>query len=229
MNKQAERHLIKAEGYLMRGDEFHRKAAAEIVLAQKADPTLSGREIGERFGRSRKWVEALVAWHTTGQPDAPIDWKRGSHATTAEIEAGARRLIERSPKMVVGAIKENPRLAEAIARDDKANSLVIEAQVHEGIRRREEGDTRERFVVDPDLVEKSGPWGLIVRAVRAVHQAFQRWDDDVSWGKLWMDEGESAVRHELDEIESTIQILTRMRDTGRAFVENTIDQEVQQR
>jgi hypothetical protein len=66
MNKSAEKHLAKAGDFLEKGESFYHKAAGEIVAAQRADSTLSNREIGEQFGRSKEWVRQLVQWHTSG-------------------------------------------------------------------------------------------------------------------------------------------------------------------
>src|SRR5215831_13192087 len=88
MNTKAEGHLAKAEGYLAKGDAWYAKAADEIIAAQTADTTLSNRE---------KWVRSLVQWRTTSSPETPIDWGRGSHATAAEIQAGAEKLLKTAP------------------------------------------------------------------------------------------------------------------------------------
>lgn len=63
MNKSAERHLAKAAGYVAKGEEFYRKAAEEIVAAREADPALTQRQIGERFGRTQHWVSYLLKWY----------------------------------------------------------------------------------------------------------------------------------------------------------------------
>jgi hypothetical protein len=97
MNQTAERHLAKAGGYLAKGDDFYGRAADEIIAAKEADFTLSNQEIAERFGKSEKWVRLLVTWRTSSEPDPPIDWRRGSHGTTAEIEQGAQKLLASAP------------------------------------------------------------------------------------------------------------------------------------
>lgn len=66
MNRAAERHIDKAAGYIEKGEGYYARAADEIVAAQAADTTVSNREIGERFGRSKDWVRQLVLWRTTG-------------------------------------------------------------------------------------------------------------------------------------------------------------------
>jgi hypothetical protein len=65
MNRKASKHLDKAVEYVAKGDEFYAKAADEILAAQKADSTLSNREIGERFDHSEAWVRELVRWRTS--------------------------------------------------------------------------------------------------------------------------------------------------------------------
>lgn len=134
MNREAERHLAKAEDYLGKGDGWYRKAALEIVAAQKADTTLSNREIGERFGRSKDWVRQLVTWVTTGEPGSTSpSWNRGSHSTVAEIEAGAKRLLRDAPmeqveRLVADLPKERQAQIGMAAGDAYMRSRVI----HEG-------------------------------------------------------------------------------------------------
>jgi hypothetical protein len=110
VNQAAEQHLAAAEEYLGKGEAFYRRAVDEILAAQTADPAVSNREIGERFGRSEKWVRDLVRWRTTSSPETPVDWSRGSHGTKAEIEAGARKLLAEAPaEQVERLISELPR------------------------------------------------------------------------------------------------------------------------
>jgi hypothetical protein len=120
MNREAEKHLDKADDYLGKGDGWYRKAANEIVAALNADPTLSQREVGERFKRSRAWVRDMVTFATTGLPEATSPaWTRGSHATTAEIKAGAEKLLAEAPleqvERMISELPEDRRLAVAAA------------------------------------------------------------------------------------------------------------------
>jgi hypothetical protein len=119
MNTKAEGHLARAEGYFAKGDAWYAKAADEIIAARAADPTLGNREIGKWFGRSDKWVGLLVQWRTSAKPDsqAPIDWKRGSHATASEIQAGAEKLLKTAPLETVEHIVESlpPKQAAKLA------------------------------------------------------------------------------------------------------------------
>jgi hypothetical protein len=54
-------HLAKAKEYLAKGEDYYRKAAEEIVAAQKDDPTLSNGAIGARLGKSDEWVRRRSA------------------------------------------------------------------------------------------------------------------------------------------------------------------------
>jgi hypothetical protein len=101
MNDVASKHLDKAEVYFAKGDSWYAKAADEIIAAQKADPRLSLREIGERFGKGHKWVGSIVTWRTSGSPESGIDWRRGSHGTADEIREGAMKLSQTDPGIVV--------------------------------------------------------------------------------------------------------------------------------
>lgn len=130
MNQRAEKHLVKAKTFIEKGDSFYAKAADEIIAAMAADHTLSNREIGERFNRSREWVRVLVQWRTSGKPSgAPINWQRGSHATTEEIEAGAKKLLaEGTPEQVtelVGEALQREDVIEHLAEDDEAMESFI--------------------------------------------------------------------------------------------------------
>jgi hypothetical protein len=70
-NKAAQQHIDKAKEYARRGESLYSSAVDEILAAQKADPTLGYREIGQAMGRSKEWVRTLVLWHTSGTDRAP--------------------------------------------------------------------------------------------------------------------------------------------------------------
>ena len=123
-------HIERARGYIAKGDGFYLKAADEIVAAQKDDPGLSTREIARRLDRSARWVEQLVRARTSAEPvpqgDLKIPWDRGSHATTAEIEAGARKLIAEKPAEVATEIAqamEDPEIAQAVTAESSQKAL----------------------------------------------------------------------------------------------------------
>lgn len=123
MTNEAQKHLDKAVKLIAKGDGFYSQAADEIIAAQKADPTLSNREIGEKFSRSKEWVRALVTWRTTGEPDGPMNWRRGSHATKKEIDKGVEKFLADAPMELV------ERLIDDLPEDRK---LIVAAAAGSG-------------------------------------------------------------------------------------------------
>jgi len=110
MNKQAEKHLRRAEGFLERGDDFYGKAADEIIAAQEADSTLGNREIGERFGKSRDWVRLLVAWRTTGDHDRTPFAVKGNLSEDRRVLGHAKTVLASAPlEQVERIVSELPR------------------------------------------------------------------------------------------------------------------------
>jgi hypothetical protein len=101
MTNEALKHLDKAAKLIVKGDSFYAQAADEIRAAQKEDPTLGNREIGKIIGErvrgkaySETWVRDVV--NNLGAGSA-VGWRRGSHGTTAEIQAGARKILAEAP------------------------------------------------------------------------------------------------------------------------------------
>lgn len=84
-------HLAKAKDYIAKGDDYYAKAAAEIVAWLGEDASRTHRQAADDLGVSRQTVDRLVKMVTEGSP--AVDWQRGSHATTAEIQVGANRLL----------------------------------------------------------------------------------------------------------------------------------------
>lgn len=125
MNQSAERHLVNARDYVARGEDFYRKAAAEIVAAQEADPTLSQREIGEWFGRGKTWVGDIVRWHTSGQHAPPTPYSRD--VAKVENTTAKRVLRDSTPKQVEEIVASLPR--EAVERVARAVTKAPEARV----------------------------------------------------------------------------------------------------
>lgn len=138
MNQKAEEHLDKAKDYLARGDDFYWRAGTEILAAQKADPTLSNREIAQRFDRSEWWVREIVRWVATARPDTKPDWRRGSHATTAEIEAGAKALLRDAP------MEQVERMIDALPDERKRDIGAAAGDSYLGMRQEFEDRLKNR-------------------------------------------------------------------------------------
>lgn len=218
MNREAERHLTKAAGYLERGDEFYAKAADEIIAAMEADPTLGQREIGERFGKGHKWVSTIVTWRTSGSPESqPIDWKRGSHATTKEIEVGAERLLAEAPmeqiERIVSSLPRERQQAIGAAAGDAYLGRRQEFEEHERRLTPAERDAREKSsekinqlvgvamsgfttldIVDhleaatEALREMSANASLVPEVLRRIEQADNEWHEALDFARALLGE-----------------------------------------
>jgi hypothetical protein len=68
------KHLAKAKDYIGKGEGFYRKAADEIIAAQREDPSLGYRQIGEVLGRSDRWCNDLVKWRTSAKGSSPTPY-----------------------------------------------------------------------------------------------------------------------------------------------------------
>ena len=64
MNEQAERHLAQAKGYIDQGDQFYRRAKAEIQAAVEAGATQ--REVARFLAKSHSWVQDVLRWDGEG-------------------------------------------------------------------------------------------------------------------------------------------------------------------
>jgi hypothetical protein len=107
MNRNAQRHLDRAKTYLDKGDGFYEKAADEIIAARGETP-LTWKEVAAAVGKSAKWCQQVVAWRESGSTNLPKpEWQRGSHATTAEIKQGAKKLLRDAPMEQVERIIED--------------------------------------------------------------------------------------------------------------------------
>ena len=120
MNKEAERHLVKAEGHLAKGEAFYRKAAAEIVAAQEADFKLTYKQIGERVGRSDGWVRRLVTWST----DETCTLALPSSEPTGQVAARhARGVLRNAPleqvEQIISDLPKERQQAIAAAAGDR--------------------------------------------------------------------------------------------------------------
>ena len=61
-------------------------------------------------------------------PPGFIEQRRGSHATTAEVEAGVRKLIEDQPEKVVAELAQNPEsFRKATAPGSRSRKVLVEA------------------------------------------------------------------------------------------------------
>ena len=129
MTRDARTHLTVAKQYIGQGDQFYRKAAKEILAAQKADPTLGYREIGEWFGKSYEWVRKIVSWDTSVKgtgTDRPFSEPTGAVA----VRHTRSTLKSAKPSDVAEDLLSDPQIRKTLQRaeDIRANKMVREAQ-----------------------------------------------------------------------------------------------------
>ena len=124
MNSMAEKHFTKARGYLVKGDEMYRKAAAEIRAGMKADPSLTQEEIGRWFGHSQSWVQRLLAWDKDySSTNNPTPFVRPANKTANDTKAFLRdapmevveRVLDDLPKEDDGGGRGVPNACRARA------------------------------------------------------------------------------------------------------------------
>lgn len=116
MTNDAQKHLDKAAKFIARGDGFYEQAADEILAAQKSDPTLGNREIGERFGRSHTWVRQLVTWRTNGMTSpAPYTGTGRTHQDAVATRKTLREAPLEQIEQIIEALPEDRKLAVAAA------------------------------------------------------------------------------------------------------------------
>jgi hypothetical protein len=151
MNREAQRHLDKAKSYIEKGDQFHRRAADEIIAAMKADPSLTQVQVGEWFGYSGKWVSDLVSWRTNEKGSSTKLYGGRELADKKDLEK-ARRQAEQGPaeeiaEVVRKAIKR-PEVREAVARQsveegDDANVSRLSIATTESMVEANKGKTKK--------------------------------------------------------------------------------------
>lgn len=115
-------HLAKARDYLARGEEFYARAADEIIAAQKADPTLGYREIGERLGRSEYWARELVKWRTSAMDTSPTPFG-GPAENEARYDRQARTALKDPERRRKALAELDTREVEQIAQDAQAVAM----------------------------------------------------------------------------------------------------------
>jgi hypothetical protein len=128
MTRDAQKHLANARGYIAKGEEFYRKAAKEIRAAQKTDPTLGYREIGEYFKRSAAWVTQIVSWDTTVQGTKRLPFSEPAGAVA--VRHTRSTLKSAKPSDVAEDLLSDPQIRKTLQRaeDIRANKMVREAQ-----------------------------------------------------------------------------------------------------
>lgn len=130
-------HLAKAKTYIAKGEDYYRKAAEELT-AEREEHDTPWSEIADRVGKSRKWCQDLVKWHTSGEAASPFAREEGE--TERKDAEASRRVARRDPD----ALLDDPESRRSIERAQAKRS-------RETIKRAREAEERkaERDEADP--------------------------------------------------------------------------------
>jgi hypothetical protein len=143
-------HLARAKEYIAEGDNYYAKAADEIIAAMDEDADLSWTVVAARVGMSDRWCRRLVTQRrdhlVAGDPahQFKVDWERGSHATTEEVERGVQKALADPTKAKalapsIAKAMETPEVAQAVSAQSSREALTntsIAASTESYMRRR---------------------------------------------------------------------------------------------
>jgi len=183
LSRSAERHLEKAKEFVSKGDEYYREAGLEIRLARAQDATWA--EISRFMGKGVNWVQDVA---NMPENRTTPEWRRGSHATAKEIEAGAKKLLSKDPSKLL----EDPAVVAAIAESPEATATLMRAARAVGDRV-EETESGRFAESNPSFARADRLLTILTRlanARSAVVKSFEELQDMV----LTEDEGEKVLR-----------------------------------
>lgn len=144
-----------------RGDDFYLRAGKKMATLLERGWTIAA--VARGVGKSRQWVRQVVDAARKWQPDATgnvqVAWERGSHATTAEIAEGAKRVL-------TDPAQRDQLFAELDATEIASLARAISAWLEPEAPREIVGAGPERYEIDK----------FIARVARAMHEARQRVD-----------------------------------------------------
>lgn len=230
MNRSAESHLAKAEKLLAKGDDYYGKAADEIIAAQKADPTLSNRQVGDRFGRHHSWVAKLVTWRTSGASDAP-PFARANDPTVEsrnvklglskmsgeEVDRLVHDLPAKKAAQLAQAALEAPGVTRELAKDAEASATVIRASG-------KVAEDMERKARSRSTIGRTSGLDYLVEVQGNLHGAKRRLSDSYKAAcELELnDDHREAVTELLDEIVLIIDWFRSYLDSGDQSFEDEL-------
>lgn len=138
-------HLARAKEYIGRGEEFYRKAAAEIIAAQAQDHSLSNAAIGLAIGKSEFWVRKIVQWSTTAIPGSD-DLPFGGETKRESVDRSATRktLRDSTPEQIAEILSE-PRVRANVAKAQDIAYSKVERESREKQRESVGEETSERL------------------------------------------------------------------------------------
>lgn len=111
MNDAARQHLATAREFVAKGEEYYRKAAVEMIAAQKEGA--SQREIAEVLGRSQSWVAKIISWHRDDSgPESPF----GGEISDQRMDRAARQVLRESTPREIAEMLKEPEIHRKVER-----------------------------------------------------------------------------------------------------------------
>lgn len=205
--------------------EAYERAADEILLARREDPTLTWRQIGARLGRHERLPRELVAWREEGREGLPhSDAAHGRDRNAV----GARKIAREQPDVFADAFAKAPpeqqrKIADAIA-STPARKVLREATEDDQDRR-----ARERMEA---ANERKGQIGTPLALYRQrLIRRFDDWCSGLRWlrdelGDLPSEQLQIALdqhRRLLDQTQENIGAIEALMDVTQATPEDVIE------
>lgn len=175
----AEKHLTAAASYIAvaeSGDAkrlAYEKAADEILAAQAEDPVLTQRQIGDRIGKSQKWVYELLRWRNVDAAQRqPLPFSRTEHQYRyAERQVPTRHedRVEMATKLLSDPVVMKTAVKQATQEPEARAAFSRMVYDHNADRRRVERERAQQRAADgavplptymAKMVEKMNDWAL---------------------------------------------------------------------
>ena len=197
MNREAERHLVKAEGYLGRGEEFYRKAGQEILLARAAGATWT--EIGDRLDRSKSWCQKVSDWAETaanGGSSSPLPYSGEAPAINLRK---ARQILREAP------MEEVEKIVADLPQERRAKIERAIVETHPALQKKPPigvGDSIRRMEANTSFVMlMGGALSVLGSGVRRVSEDWEKYS-----GNATEEEKEIVQEQIRDEVASLLAI-----------------------
>lgn len=141
------------------------------------NPSFSDAKIGMLVGKDRKWVKTVMEFDQ--RAGSLPNWKRGSHATTAEVEAGVEKVM-RDPhkrKKIISKLSSDTRaevIAEASRDPEAVKQATSQPKVKKAFEDEEERAAKQRLKENKEkAIQRKKPTPLsqfFWRLVGSLHQ-----------------------------------------------------------
>lgn len=185
------------------------QAAIRIDAAMKANPALTQREIGERIGKSRTYVNLLLQALSRARDKKvkfEVDWKRGKHGTNGELQKMATDEPEKLVAALAQAAEQAPKAErEKIVKAVTDTNTVLGRHVENKVR----ADVKKEKVEKPKPEEPitgiplSAAWSGISIEIDKWARGLSQFDDDLI---------EQLVASNPDGAEKILEVVERLEE-----------------